>query len=66
MTAIPMVLDVPAIHAEGLRAALAGTRMSSLATPLGFTFCPYGPAQVIEHANWINGATQMYFDEAMQ
>lgn len=58
MSAAPMLV-VPGIYREGVDAAHLGTHMSSIATPLGFTFCPYS-ADSVERWNFLSGCVQAY------
>ena len=54
-----IMLVVPSIHASGMDAARYGMAMSSIATPHGFTFCPY-PHGSVERWNFLSGAVQWY------
>ena len=55
------MIAVPSIQQEGTHAALLGTALSTLAQPMGFTFCPYVRGSV-EHANFITGCVAGYFE----
>lgn len=56
-----LLLAIPKYEKEGRAAALAGSRMSSMETPMGFTFCPYADGS-LERYNFLVGATEVYFE----
>jgi hypothetical protein len=55
------MIAVPSIHREGVEAAHYGSKMNSIALPLGFAFCPYAHGGV-EHFSFISGVVQVVFD----
>lgn len=54
------MLVIPKICDEGAEAALTGTKMASLETPMGFCFCPYQPNTTQWH-NFISGVVAIHF-----
>ncbi len=56
-----MMICVPSIHKDGEDAAHAGSRMATLAQPMGYVFCPYARGSV-EHFNFISGVVQVVFE----
>jgi hypothetical protein len=57
-----MMLTVPKFFQEGVLAAHIGTCMSSVPTPMGFTFCPYRD-QSVERWNFVGGCAHAYMGE---
>ena len=56
------MIAVPKYFDEGVKAAHTGGDMSSLATPMGFTFCPYADGSAQRH-NFLEGCVAAYFDK---
>lgn len=54
------MIIIPGECDRGAQAALAGTRMATVAWPLGFTFCPHTHGTPQWH-NFISGAVHVYF-----
>lgn len=57
------MIIVPEIREEGRAAAVLGTNMASIATPLGFAFNPYAYGTV-KHYNFTLGVVQEHFGES--
>ena len=60
-----MMLTVPRYYDEGVQAAHMGTCMSSVPTPLGFTFCPYRDGSV-ERWNFVGGCIMAYMGDEVR
>lgn len=57
------MIILPDVHERGYQAMMAGTKMASVATPLGFTFNPFAPGSV-NHFNFCSGVVQAVFGDA--